>query len=277
VIGSKVWERIRHRLASLVNRLFRRPRFENRAFWNERYVRDPAKGSGPGSRGEKLALKNRLIRDAIERFEITSVLDIGCGDIAILEGMEMAHYVGIDISDVIVARNRVLRPDWRFENIDAAADDETLPSADLVLCLDVLIHQKSRLHYERIVQRALAGAKKLAMISGHAQPSGGWNVFFHEPIGQTIRRARPDACLRVCAGYRNTEIYLVELPAGSEMTKAATVTAAVVVGNSAAPPTGSARPMTASAEPRAGILRAAAAPTSARPSPRPPTRSPHRP
>jgi hypothetical protein len=41
---------------------------------------------------------------------------------AILEGMELAHYVGIDISDVIVARNRVLSTDWRFRtNIGAAS------------------------------------------------------------------------------------------------------------------------------------------------------------
>jgi hypothetical protein len=60
---------------------------------------------------------------------------------------------------VIVARNRTLRPEWSFENLDAAADGARLPSADLVLCLDVLIHQKSSADYERILQHALGAAK----------------------------------------------------------------------------------------------------------------------
>jgi SAM-dependent methyltransferase len=187
---------------------FRRRNFENREFWNTRYVEDPEKGSGPGSRGENVILKNDIVRQTIETHKIKSVLDIGCGDLATMGMLEIERYVGIDISDVIVERNRQLRPQWQFLREDLAGGYRPDP-AELVLCFDVLIHQKTRQAYEAILSKALAAAHRVALISGYSHPEHGWKVFFHEPIEQSIRRLCPNAEVTRVTTYRETDLFRV--------------------------------------------------------------------
>lgn len=191
-----------------LRRTLRRQRFENRRFWNARYIEDPSKGSGPGSRGENLVLKNDLVRATIEAFGIRSVLDIGCGDLAALEKLAIDRYVGVDISNVIVERNKQLHPDWQFVCEDLAGKYVPAP-AELVLCFDVLIHQRSRQAYEAILSKALTAAERVALISGYSHREHGWKVFFHEPIADSIRRLLPHAKVDHLAEYRATDLFRV--------------------------------------------------------------------
>lgn len=187
----------------------RRATFDNRRFWNLRYVEDPDKGSGPGSRGDNLALKNRLIGSIVERHQIGSVLDIGCGDIEVVKSAKIRSYVGVDISDVVIERNRRIKPEWQFVCADLAGS-YCPPRADLVLCMDVLIHQRSRKAYFTILSKVLDATKKIALISGHSRPDPGWNVFYHEPIADSIRRFLPSGQIEKVAEYRSTDLLKVE-------------------------------------------------------------------
>ncbi len=196
-----------------IARPLKRLRFDNRQFWNRRYATDPEKGSGPGSRCENLTLKNDLIKNTVEKHGIESILDIGCGDIAILEGLQIGSYTGIDISDLIVERNKKLRPEWKFLRANVADSATELPAADLVLCLDVLIHQKSRNAYEQILRRAIAAARRLVLVSGYTTPDLGWNVFFHEPLTRSVSRIQPKARVTHLASYRGTDLLELDLMA----------------------------------------------------------------
>jgi SAM-dependent methyltransferase len=202
-------------LSSVVDRLrslpraFRRTAFDNRRFWNQRYIENPEKGSGPGSRGEILLLKSKLIQSVIAENDIETVLDIGCGDIAPLREIELGHYLGVDISDVIVEKNRRLKPQWQFVCADLTGD-HCPPSADLVLCLDVLIHQKKKQSYLAILSKTLSCTKKVALISGYSKGDPGWNVFFHEPIIASIKRLSPQARIMSMGAYRGTDLIKVE-------------------------------------------------------------------
>lgn len=207
--GQRSWITI----LSAITHSLKRLRFDNRRFWNRRYAADPELGSGPGSRRENLALKNALIRDAIEKYGIESILDIGCGDIAILEGLQIGSYTGIDISDLIVERNKKLRPEWRFLQSNVADPAVEVPSADLVLCLDVLIHQKSRSAYEQILRCAITAARRLVLVSGYDTPDPGWNVFFHEPLTRSVSRIQPSARVTHVAAYRGTDLLELDLMA----------------------------------------------------------------
>ena len=195
---------IRDFVADKIHRRF----FENRTFWDERYTIDPKKGSGPGSRGQARLLKNRLIRMTLEQDQVTTVLDIGCGDIAILEEIEIERYVGIDISSVVIEKNKVVRPDWLFlcEDLTGAFVPEP---ADLVLCLDVLIHQRRRSDYKSILSKTIGAAKRTALISGYAQRDPGWNVYFHEPIEESIQDICQSATITKIAEYRGTQLLKV--------------------------------------------------------------------
>jgi hypothetical protein len=97
-----------------ISEIMHRITFDNQKFWNERYTSNPEKGSGPGSRGDSLLFKRDVIVSLLDSYGISSVVDIGCGDIAILQSVEISKYTGIDISDVIIQANRTARPAWTF-------------------------------------------------------------------------------------------------------------------------------------------------------------------
>jgi SAM-dependent methyltransferase len=191
-----------------LRRTLRRHSFENRQFWNARYIEEPDKGSGPGSRGNNIQIKGELIRSTIESYGIRSVLDIGCGDLATLGTLDVDRYVGLDISDVIIERNKACRPEWQFICADLAGAYRP-SSADLVLCFDVLIHQKTRQAYEAILSKALSATQRVALISGYSHPAHGWKVFFHEPIGASLTRLCPQATITRVAEYRATDVFRI--------------------------------------------------------------------
>ena len=191
-------------------RFLKRRTFDNRKFWNERYRTNPEMGSGPGSRGEFMSLKADLIRSAIASCGVESVLDVGCGDLASLNGIDLSRYTGIDISDVIVERNRQAYPQWEFLCADMTGS-YVPPDADLVLCLDVLIHQRTRQRYDAILSKSLAAANKMALVSGFSSEDRGWNVFFYEAIADSIKRLRPGASLQKVAEYRGTDLFSVTI------------------------------------------------------------------
>ncbi len=187
----------------------RRSNFDNRDFWNQRYADDPLKGSGPGSRGNILKLKSVLVKKIVETYGIKTILDVGCGDIAMLPSLEFEGYVGVDISDVVIGRNRLLRPELEFVCADLSGSYSPRP-AELTLCLDVLIHQKDRGSYLAVLSKALSAAQKVALISGYSEPDPGWNVFFHEPISASIGRLSPNSRMMTVAQYRGTDLVVVE-------------------------------------------------------------------
>jgi SAM-dependent methyltransferase len=192
--------------------VFRRITFNNARFWNERYRTNLDIGSGPGSRAQNLVLKNAIIRDTMDKHAIRTILDIGCGDIAVLKGIDAEHYTGIDISEVIVERNKILCPAWTFLCADLAKGYDP-PPADLVLCLDVLIHQKRRPSYGSILSKTISATKKVALISGYSTRPSGWNVFFHEPLADSIRQICPNARIEKLAEYRETDLLKVTVHA----------------------------------------------------------------
>ncbi len=209
---------VRSPRARAINRIgpilrhLRRYRFNNSRFWDRRYRRDLHLGSGPGSRGENLVLKSRIISAGIAEHGISSVLDIGCGDIAILDSLAIAGYVGIDISSVIIERNRLRRPDWTFICADLRGSFNP-PAADMVLCLDVLIHQRAKQHYLAILTKAIQSAKKLTLVSGYSKPdpTGNHTVFYHEPIEMSVRRICPQASIEKLAEYRATDLLKITM------------------------------------------------------------------
>ena len=103
---------------------------------------DPESRSGPGSS----VFRTRLIRPALSRLfsdlAVKSVLDVPCGDFNWMRLTEMPEirYTGADVVPEIVQRNTDLYSDkWRrFVLLNMIADP--LPSADLILCRDGLVH-----------------------------------------------------------------------------------------------------------------------------------------
>jgi SAM-dependent methyltransferase len=145
---------------------------DNRTFWNERYESLPGLGSGPGSRAYAAWLKQRLIEATIAQHGVRSVLDIGCGDMYWMPAQPGAGvaYTGVDISDVIVARNRERFPRAEFVLHDIVAAP-LQRSADLVVCFDVLIHQLDAGQFQAALRNVLATIRTTGLIS-YITPDG---------------------------------------------------------------------------------------------------------
>ena len=185
---------------------FHRMNFDNRRFWNKRDSTNMEVGSGPGSRGSILGQKRQLIAEYMSLHDVTSVVDLGCGDIAVIDGLYINKYLGLDISDVIVERNKALKPEWSF-NCTPISMFEANETFDMTLCLDVLIHQKKRAEYDAICAKIAQLNSAVILVSGYETQPSGWNVFFHEPLSQTLANTLPDRKFQHLASYRDTDLF----------------------------------------------------------------------
>lgn len=171
------------------------PGFDNRDFWNDRYATNMELGSGIGSRNEIALYKRAIMQELITGDNPQTLLDVGCGDIEIVRGLTYGgSYLGIDISDVVVERNRALMPHWSFESgnfVDMARNGEL--ASDLVVCCDVLIHQHDREEYRALVAGLVANTRRIGFITAYDGPPAPEYTSditaYHEPVTQTLRAA----------------------------------------------------------------------------------------
>ena len=169
--------------------------FDNSAFWDRRYTDDPSLGSGIGSRGENLLHKRKILESFLRIAAPETILDVGCGDHEVLRSVEyLPGYLGVDVSTVVVARNKRHFPHRRFKHLDfvSCADVQTLRS-DVVLCLEVLIHQHRREGHDAFIRNLVAATAKRGLVSGYIfdpRPEIPSDIIaFHEPIADALNRA----------------------------------------------------------------------------------------
>lgn len=104
--------------------------------------------SGSGSHDEDIIRPYiNLLTALIKNNDISSIVDIGCGDFHIMQQVlaawpEVDHYVGVDVVDGLVARNQEKFGTERiqFVALDASDDRVELPHAELCIVRQVLQH-----------------------------------------------------------------------------------------------------------------------------------------
>lgn len=113
--------------------------------------------SGLGATAVETQALRKELPALLRKLNVTSVLDIPCGDFLWMRDVDLTgvSYVGADIVPSIVAANtaKFSAPMRRFLQLDLTAG--ALPSADLILCRDCLVH----LSYANI-RRAIANIKR---------------------------------------------------------------------------------------------------------------------
>ena len=97
--------------------------------------------SGTGSIGRAADAYVQAVNGFITKQGISSVVDIGCGDYRIGQKIACDRYVGIDVVDALIERNReqFASDSVDFTCLDAATAPE-LPSGELCLVRQVLQH-----------------------------------------------------------------------------------------------------------------------------------------
>lgn len=184
---------------------WKRSEFDNRVFWNARYALFPDLGSGIGSRGRTLEDKRALLCPFANAFR--STIDIGCGDLEVSRGLPFQDYLGVDVADQALAIAREKEPGRAFVTMGEFVSGSQ--SADLVMCLDVLIHQSDYRHYLSLIDLAVDRARDLVIISGYdADPEYVSSmVFYHEPISHSLKAHAEVRRADVVGRYRDVVVY----------------------------------------------------------------------
>lgn len=167
--------------------------FNNKLFWENRYLTNPELGSGVGSRGELLLYKRNLISEIKNEYQSRSVLDVGCGDLEVIDSIPFENYIGIDISPTVILRNASMKPYWRFVSGDFVSLQHSIAfEAELVICMDVLIHQHDYKYYCEFVKCLTECITNIGLISGFEDPPRlGFTsdiTAYHEPLTETLAR-----------------------------------------------------------------------------------------
>ena len=112
--------------------------------------------SGPGS----TLRETKRIREALPRifkdYEISSVLDVPCGDFNWMREVDLTgiNYIGGDIVSDVVEKNRAYeKENISFRRIDLCESE--LPSSDLLIIRDCLVHLSLK-----DIERALNNIRK---------------------------------------------------------------------------------------------------------------------
>ena len=124
-------------------------------------------------------------------------------------------YTGVDISEVVIEKARAAHPAWTFLAGDFLV--LTVPKADIVVCLDVLIHQPEFEAYAAFVRKLVDNARRTLIVSAYLQRP--WFVsditFYYESLTETLRRFLQKPSMEIIGGYRDTSIVKVSIASSS--------------------------------------------------------------
>src|SRR3972149_4870646 len=98
--------------------------------------------SGPGSDFEETEEIRCELPNVLEEYQITSMLDIPCGDFNWLRTIDFNSilYLGADIVHEIIVENKKKYSTINRSFVKRDILKNSLPKADLVLCRDLLVH-----------------------------------------------------------------------------------------------------------------------------------------
>ena len=144
--------------------------------------------SGSGSEGHVADAYVTAVLDFLAEIRCHTVVDIGCGDFRIGSKIAAAvpRYVGVDVSRILIERNKSLHhgEGISFQVCDAEHDE--LPSGDACLVRQVLQHLSNR-SIEAILQRLIA-AYQYVIITEHLPAPRSLQTFnLDKPTGADVR------------------------------------------------------------------------------------------
>jgi SAM-dependent methyltransferase len=177
----------------------------NAVFWDFRYSVDPELGSGRGSRGVHLESKRELLRKTLKPFQNSRIIDVGCGDLEVTRHLSLTNYLGLDVSAAALRIAQDKRPDWTFRVIQP---DDGIPEGDVVICIDVLIHQPDERHFLDLIGRLAAAVRRRLIVTGYEDPP----IFaseitrYYSPVTEALRRTGAFSSVEILGRYRDVVV-----------------------------------------------------------------------
>lgn len=150
-------------LRSLLRRKTKEGEFRSGDYWNGRYA--SGGNSGAGSYGRLAEYKARFINELVAQRGIQSVIEFGSGDGNQCSMLNIDHYIGVDISPVVVEACRARfagRAGWRFLT---DAEYRAAPmQADLSMSLDVIYHLVEDEVFHRYMATLFDAAQRFVLV-----------------------------------------------------------------------------------------------------------------
>lgn len=137
--------------------------YRKRAFFDAQSGGVPESASGAGSSREATAAIRRELPRLCNQYGVKTFFDLCCGDCNWITHVNLGvdNYIGADVVRELVDENRRRygRPGCEFMHLDLLTAD--LPTADLVLCRDVLVHYSFEHALQALRNIARSGSKYL--------------------------------------------------------------------------------------------------------------------
>lgn len=144
--------------------------FDAAGYWERRYRQ--GRTSGAGSEGEAAIAKAQHVDALLEREQIRSVIDWGCGDGEVLSHVQSrVPYLGIDISPTVIKRLRRRFADFP-ERRFTIAHKVTTEQAELALSLDVMFHLTTDEDYRLYLAHLFSSATRFVLVRSSDHDGG---------------------------------------------------------------------------------------------------------
>lgn len=156
---------------------------------NGEWGSDPVKKffSGPGSRKDACGAYCAFVADFLEKNDIASVVDLGCGDYTVADQIDMqgASYTGVDVFSDLVALNNQNHGSEAVRFVQADIVEDELPGGDLCLIRQVLQHL-SHADIQRVLAK-LADFRYVLITDGQAPIPGARRRNLDKQTGRSTR------------------------------------------------------------------------------------------
>lgn len=132
-------------------------------YWDRRF--SDGVGPGSGSEGEAAVRKADYINAVIERWNVESVVDWGCGNGGQLGMIHADQYLGIDVAPAAIAQAvRLHRLDPRRSFMLWRPGAPISVHADMALSLDVIFHLVDPDEYRAHIDNLFGSAERLVLV-----------------------------------------------------------------------------------------------------------------
>ncbi|MEM1071120.1 MAG: class I SAM-dependent methyltransferase [Planctomycetota bacterium] len=138
-----------------------------------------------------------------------SVLDIGCGDLETSRVFQFKEYTGVDVSRQAIELARAKRPDLKFKVASELEEDER---SELVICLDVLLHQENRTQYDTLINDLAKRCTKQLVVTGYGNGGvdGSHMCFYFEPLRDSLAATNQFDRIYKFGEYRGLDLIVAE-------------------------------------------------------------------
>ena len=158
---------IAERLSFFIKRKLLNVDFDSRKYWELRYQSNW--NSGTGSYGENAEAKAQILNDLIQKYNIESIVEFGCGDGNNLQFYNIKKYLGLDVSSKTIqncSQKYISDSSKSFMSYDPLAFHNMgqILNIDAAMSLDVIFHLVEETIFQKYMNDLFNLGKKYVFI-----------------------------------------------------------------------------------------------------------------